>query len=44
MKIKPEIIADCKTLLKAYQEGKLGQTVMPEDSHPQVLHTIGNYS
>jgi len=35
MKTKPEIIANCKILLKAYQEGKLGQTVMPEDSPPK---------
>ncbi len=30
-----EIITNCKILLKAYQQGKLGQTVMPEDSHPK---------
>jgi hypothetical protein len=31
---KQVIIKDCKKLLKAYKSGKLGQTQMPEDSHP----------
>ena len=29
-----KIIQNCRTLLKAYKEGKLGQTKMPEDSNP----------
>ncbi|KKQ94440.1 MAG: hypothetical protein UT66_C0017G0003 [candidate division CPR2 bacterium GW2011_GWC1_39_9] len=29
-----EIIKDCQLLLDAYKTGKLGQTVMPEDSNP----------
>jgi len=28
------IIENCKSLLEAYKSGKLGQTVMPEDSNP----------
>ena len=29
-----QIIENCKSLLEAYKSGKLGQTVMPEDSNP----------
>ena len=29
------IINNCKKILDAYKTGKLGQTVMPEDSHPE---------
>lgn len=29
-----QIVRDCRKLLKAYKDGRLGQTVMPEDSHP----------
>lgn len=29
------LIATCTTLIEAYKTGKLGQTVMPEDSHPE---------
>jgi hypothetical protein len=42
MSSKQEIIVNCKVLLKAYQTGKLGQTVMPEDSHPQFLNQEEN--
>lgn len=28
--------SDCKKLLDAYKTGKLGQTIMPEDSHPNL--------
>jgi len=28
------LISNCKKLLDAYKSGQLGQTVMPEDSHP----------
>ena len=31
---KEEIIENCKKLLAAYKSGELGQTKMPEDSHP----------
>jgi len=31
---KEVIISNCKKLLEAYKSGKLGQTKMPEDSHP----------
>jgi hypothetical protein len=31
---KKELVKICKQLLKAYQNGGLGQTVMPEDSNP----------
>lgn len=34
MEEKEKIIANCKTLLQAYKDGKLGQTKMPEDSNP----------
>ena len=30
-----EIIEKCRLLLEAYKSGKLGQTRMPEDSHPE---------
>lgn len=30
-----EIIKNCRKLLKAYQNGQLGDTTMPEDSHPK---------
>ena len=29
------LINNCKKLLKAYKNGNLGQTVMPEDNHPK---------
>ena len=29
-----EIISNCRVLIAAYKTGKLGQTKMPEDSHP----------
>ncbi len=29
-----KLVNDCKQLIKAFKSGKLGQTVMPEDSHP----------
>jgi len=29
------ILNDCKKLLKAYNDGDLGQTTMPEDFHPE---------
>lgn len=32
--MKNLIIKNCKLLLSAYKDGKLGQTVMPEDSNP----------
>ncbi len=32
---KIKLIQDSNTLLKAYRDGSLGQTVMPEDSHPK---------
>lgn len=32
---KREIISNCKRLIEAYSSGKLGQTKMPEDSHPE---------
>lgn len=31
------MIEKCKLLLEAYKTGKLGQTVMPEDSHPTFI-------
>lgn len=31
---KEKLISDCKKLLKAFNDGNLGQTIMPEDSHP----------
>ena len=31
---KEKIIRDCRALINAYKNGSLGQTVMPEDSHP----------
>ena len=34
MKSKEKIISDCRMLLAAYHEGKLGYTKMPEDSSP----------
>ncbi|MFA5763404.1 MAG: hypothetical protein WC915_01175, partial [archaeon] len=30
-----EHIKNCQTLLTAYKTGRLGQTIMPEDSHPK---------
>jgi hypothetical protein len=30
-----KVISDCRKLLKAYKNGDLGQTIMPEDSHPK---------
>jgi len=32
---KEQIIQNCRILLKAYKEGKLGYTKMPEDSNPK---------
>jgi hypothetical protein len=32
-----KILANCKILLAAYKDGILGQTRMPEDSHPEFL-------
>ncbi len=32
---KETLIQTCRILLDAYKTGKLGQTVMPEDSHPE---------
>lgn len=32
---KGKIIQNCKELLKAYDDGLLGDTTMPEDSHPK---------
>ena len=37
-----EIISNCKILLKAYQNGDLGQTTMPEDSHPKFSNQEDN--
>ena len=37
MKSKKEIVHDCRILLDAYQSGKLGYSVMPEDSSPDFL-------
>ena len=34
MQNSQEIIETCKELLNAYKTGKLGQTIMPEDSNP----------
>lgn len=31
---KQQLVKDCKKLLSAFKDGSLGQTVMPEDSHP----------
>ncbi len=33
--MNPGLHQNCKTLLEAFKTGKLGQTVMPEDSHPE---------
>lgn len=33
--MKKDLINKCRKLLRAYESGKLGQTIMPEDSHPQ---------
>ena len=33
--MESNLVKNCKKLLKAYKLGKLGQTVMPEDSHPK---------
>jgi len=30
-------IQNCEELLQAYTQGKLGQTTMPEDSHPKFI-------
>jgi hypothetical protein len=32
--MKNNLLNNFRKLLKAYKEGYLGQTVMPEDSHP----------
>lgn len=32
--MEKQIIKNCRLLLQAYKTGKLGQTIMPEDSHP----------
>jgi hypothetical protein len=32
------IIKNCKTLIEAYENGQLGQTIMPEDSYPDFLN------
>lgn len=32
--MKELLIKNCKSLLKAFKNGDLGQTIMPEDSHP----------
>lgn len=32
---RDEIINNCRTLLAAYKNGELGQTKMPEESHPE---------
>ena len=29
-----QLVSNCKSILNAYQSGKLGQTVMPEDTNP----------
>ena len=29
-----QIVKNCRSLIQAYNEGKLGQTKMPEDSNP----------
>jgi hypothetical protein len=34
MKNKLLLIQNCNTLLQAFKSGELGQTIMPEDSHP----------
>lgn len=34
MTLKKKLFEDCESILKAFGNGKLGQTVMPEDSHP----------
>ncbi len=31
---KKELIAKCERLIKAFKTGELGQTIMPEDQHP----------
>jgi len=33
-----KIVEDCRSLLEAYKSGKLGQTKMPEDSHPKFFN------
>lgn len=33
--MKSSLITNCKKLLKAFKNGELGQTIMPEDSHPE---------
>ena len=30
-----DFITTCKSLIEAFKSGKLGQTIMPEDSHPE---------
>jgi len=32
--MKVSLISKCQTLITAYKSGQLGQTIMPEDSHP----------
>lgn len=34
MKTSDHIVSNCRLILKAFESGKLGQTVMPEDSNP----------
>ena len=34
MKKLNDLVKNCRVLLEAYKLGKLGQTIMPEDSHP----------
>jgi hypothetical protein len=32
---KEKIIENCRQLMEAFQSGEIGQTIMPEDSHPE---------